>query len=533
MTAQMKKFDILISGGTVFDGSGRPPLETDVGISGGLISFIGRAQKDDASSVVEAKGFYVTPGFIDTHSHSDFTLLADPLAAEGKLFQGVTCEVNGNCGLSGGPLIGAARQQRESDLVEYGIKERWESLGQYLDILEARGLLMNFATLTGHGNLRASVIGYADRAASDVELNEMAAHLEGSLQAGAIGLSTGLIYPPGAYSRTEELLGLAQAGRRAAAGNFIYATHMRSEGDNLIEAIQEAVTIGRVAGRLQVSHMKTAGRQNWNKISQAIETVETARASGLRATADRYPYTAASTDLDTILPAWAYEGGSVAELARLKDPATLRKISAGIQKDALYWESVYISSTPNEADRWMEGKSLGEIALAGKKSPLETLFHILVRGEVRVQAIFHSMNEDNLRRLYGLPWVMVGSDSSARSFSGPSAKGKPHPRTFGTFPRFLKRYTIEEGVVGMEEAVRKITALPADTFGLAGRGMRKEGFFADVAVFDPGRLADTATFEEPFQKARGVGHLIVNGEAVISEGALTGKRPGRVLRKGK
>lgn len=529
----MKKFDILICGGAVFDGSGNPAVQADVGISGGRISFIGRAQKDDAASVIGADGFYVTPGFIDTHSHSDFTLLADPLAAEGKLFQGVTCEVNGNCGLSGGPLIGAARQQRESDLAQYGIKERWEGLGQYLDILERRGLLMNFATLTGHGNLRASVIGYADRAPSGQELNEMAAHLEASLKAGAIGLSSGLIYPPGAYSRTEELVALARAGKSAAAGNFIYATHMRSEGDSLIEAIGEAVTIGRAAGRLQVSHMKTAGRQNWGKLSQAIEAMEEARASGLRASADRYPYTAASTDLDTILPAWAYEGGSTEELARLKDPATLGKIAGEIQKDALYWESVYISSTPNGADKWMEGKSLGEIARAEKKSPLEMLFHVLVKGEVRVQAIFHSMNEDNLRRLYRLPWVMVGSDSSARSFSGPSVTGKPHPRAFGTFPRFLKRYTIKEGLLGMEEAVRKITSLPADTFGLAGRGMIREGFVADIAVLDPGPLADTATFEEPFQKARGVEHLIVNGEAVITGGALTGKRPGRVLRKGK
>ncbi len=533
----MKKFDILISGGAVYDGSGQPPVEADVGISQGHISLVGGARGGDASFVIDAKGLCVSPGFIDTHSHSDFTLLADPLAAEGKLFQGVTCEINGNCGLSGGPIAGAARQQRESDLLEYGITERWESMGQYLDILEKRRLLMNSATLTGHGNLRASVMGYADREPSNDELNAMAAHLEESLRAGAIGLSTGLIYPPGAYSRTEELVRLAQAGRRVY-DNFIYTTHLRSEGDNLIEALGEAITIGKAAGRLQVSHMKTAGRRNWGKISEAIGTMEDARASGLRATADRYPYTAASTDLDTILPAWAYEGGSQAELARLRDPAALRKISDEIKKvkDSPYWESVYIASTPNKEDSWMEGKNLAEIAGAlgeKQKTPLDVLFHILIRGEVRVQAIFHSMNEDNLRRLYELPWVMVGSDSSARSFSGPSAKGKPHPRAFGTFPRFLKRYTIEERLMSLEEAVRKITSLPADTFGLSGRGMIKEGFVADIAVFDAGRIADTATFEEPFQKARGVEHLLVNGNAVITGGVLTGRRPGRVLRKGK
>ena len=391
---------------------------------------------------------------------------------------------------------------------------------------------MNFATLTGHGNIRASVLGYANREPTQGELDEMAGLLTESLGAGAIGLSTGLIYPPGAYSRTEELVRLAEAGRKAS-GNFIYATHMRSEGDNLIEALGEAVTIGRAAGRLQVSHMKTAGRQNWGKISEAIETIENARASGLRASADRYPYTAASTDLDTILPAWAYEGGAQAELTRLKDPATVKKIAGEIKKEPLYWESVYVASTPESSDKWMEGKNLDGIARSLGKPPLEALFQILVRGQVRVQAIFHSMNEDNLRQLYRLPWVMVGSDSSARSLAGPSAQGKPHPRAFGTFPRFLKRYTIEEGLMGMEEAIRKMTSLPAATFGLSERGLIKEGFAADIVVFDPARVTDTATFEEPFQKALGVEHLLVNGVAAISGGTLTGRRAGRVLRKGR
>ncbi len=510
-----------------------------MGICHDRITLVGSAKKrkEDAAFVIEADGLYISPGFIDTHAHSDFTLLAGPLAAEGKMFQGVTSEINGNCGLSGGPLVGAALEQRESDLVEYGIEERWETLGQYLHLLEKRGLGMNFATLAGHGNLRASVMGYADRKKPSAgELNSMAAHLAESLEAGAIGFSTGLIYPPGAYSRTEELVRLAEAGRKAA-DNFIYATHMRSEGDNLIEALQEAITIGKAAGGLQVSHIKTAGRQNWGKLSEAIETIEEARASGLSVSADRYPYTAASTDLDTILPAWSYEGGARAELARLKDPEILKKISGEIQEEKkqkpLYWESVYIASTPHEADKWMEGKNLDEISPALGKTPLEALFYILIRGEVRVQAIFHSMNEDNLRRIYKLSWVMVGSDSSARSLAGRLSQGKPHPRAFGTFPRFLKRYTMEERLVSMEEAIRKITSLPATTFGLSERGLIKEGFIADIAVFDPGRLADAATFEEPFQKAQGMEHLLINGQAVITGGELTGKRPGRILRKGR
>ena len=530
----MAKFDILILNGAVFDGSGGPPREADVGISGGRIAFIGKTSNPVAALTFEAQGLYVSPGFIDVHSHSDFTLLADPMAAEGKLFQGVTTEVNGNCGLSGGPLLREAARQRESDLAEYGIKERWKGLGEYLRILEGRGLFMNFATLCGHGNIRASVTGYDDREPEDAEMDQMAALLVKSLDEGAIGLSTGLIYPPGTYSETAELVELARRGRQPAE-NFIYATHMRSEGDSLIESIREAITIGRAAGRLEISHIKTAGRNNWGKIGDAISIIEEARASGLRVSADRYPYTAASTDLDTILPAWAWEGGAKAELARINDPETRGKIAAGIKKEPQYWSSVYVSSTPNEEDKWMEGKNLADIAAETGSSPLEGLFRILIRGELRVSAIFHSMNEDNLRRFYRQPWVMVGSDSSARSFSGVTAAGVPHPRTFGTFPRFLKRYTMLKETAGGEAsgAIRKITSLPAEVFGLSGRGLLKEGFWADVAVFDPSTMEDKATFEAPFQKAVGLVHLIVNGEAAIADGALTGRRPGRVLRKGK
>ena len=251
----------------------------------------------------------------------------------------------------------------------------------------------------------------------------------------------------------------------------------------------------------------------------------------MRVFADRYPYTAAATDLDTILPAWAWEGGAGAELARLKEPQTRKKISGEIKKDPAYWGSVYVSSMPRMADKWMEGKSLEEIQSALGRPPLETLFEILIRGELRVSAIFHSMSEENLKRFYRQPWIMVGSDSSARSLNGITAAGVPHPRTFGTFPRFLKRYTMKEE--SLPEAIRKITSLPAGVFGFSGRGLLREGFLADIAVFDPGRLQDRATFEAPFRKAEGLVHLVVNGEAVIADGQLTGRRPGRVLRKGK
>ncbi|MDA8388073.1 MAG: D-aminoacylase [Nitrospiraceae bacterium] len=528
----MNAFDILILGGTVFDGGGGPPALLDIGISGGRITLAGRAGPGaGAARVLDARGLHVSPGFIDVHSHSDFTLLADPMAAEGKLFQGVTTEVNGNCGLSGGPLLGDAAGQRENDLRELGINERWTGMDEYLRLVGGRGLFMNFATLCGHGNLRASAMGYADREPEDAELDRMAVLLSESLDAGAIGLSSGLIYPPGIYSRTGELVELAGRGRRCAE-NFIYATHMRNEGDALLEAIREAVTIGRAAGRLQISHIKTAGRGNWGKIDGAIRIVEEAAHSGLRVSADRYPYTAASTDLDTILPAWAWEGGAGAEMARLKNPETLKRISDGIKKDPSYWGSVVISSTPSRTDGWMEGKTLEAVARELGKPPVEALFQILIGGELRVSAIFHSMNEENLLRFYRQPWVMVGSDSSARSFGGITAIGVPHPRTFGTFPRYLKRYTMEKEALTVSEAIRRITSFPAETFGLGGRGFVKEGFWADLAVFDPAALKDMATFEEPFRKAEGMVHLVVNGKAVMADGALTGRRPGRVLKKG-
>ncbi len=522
---------MLIRGGTVFDGSGSPAREEDVGIKGGQIVFLGSAGNITALEQIEARGLYVCPGFIDVHSHSDFSLLADPLAASGKLFQGVTTEVNGNCGLSGGPILGAVKAQREEDFKELGIRERWEGLADYLTLMERTRPAMNFSTLVGHGNIRASVVGYSDKAPSEEELGMMCSLLEDALDAGAIGLSSGLIYPPGAYSNTEELCRLALRGGKRAK-NFIYATHMRSEGDRLIEAIDEAIKIGRCAGRAEISHIKTAGKRNWHKIDEAIGLIENARSGGLAITADRYSYTASSTDLDTILPAWAYEGGIEAELKRLKDPSVSQKIKSGINKEPVYWGSVYVSGTSCAEDKWMEGRSLEEIAARLEKPPVDALFHVLIRGEARVGAIFHSMSEENLRRFYRLPWVMVGSDSTARDFEGITASGKPHPRAFGTFPRYIKRYTIEERLVSMEEAIRKTTHLPAAVFGLRGRGLIREGWQADIAVFDPRSIGDRATFQEPYRRAEGIVHLLVNGTAVIKDSLLTGKRSGKVLRHG-
>jgi N-acyl-D-amino-acid deacylase len=538
---------MLLKNCTVYDGTGSQPFTADIGIEADTIEFIERAPMNGQPAeakvgraapekVIDLKGLCVSPGFIDTHGHSEFNVLREP--PEAKIFQGVTTEINGNCGLSAAPLYGDALRKREGDLE--GIKERWSTLDEYFRVLEGstdpsegRELSINFATLVGQGNIRASVMGYEARGPEQEEMKRMKGLLRESLEAGAIGLSTGLIYPPGMFSETEELIELSEYGGEISGGlstPFIYTTHMRSEGQALIESLEEAIRIGREGGvRVHISHIKTAGRDNWHKIEEAVSLMDGARAEGISLTCDRYPYTAASTGLDAVLPAWAFEGGDDKELERLHNMRD--EIKEGIRSDREYWKSVCISTVSLEKNRWMEGKSIGEISSGMEKDPVNTLFDILVDEKLRVEAIFHSMNEDNLKRFLSLPYTMVGSDSSARSMSG---TGKPHPRGSGTFPRFLGRYTWVTAASADRygEAVYKITMLPALTFGLKGRGQIKEGFVADMVVFDADKVIDMSTFDEPFLRPRGIRHVIVNGVPVLKDGELTGEKPGRVLRHG-
>lgn len=526
--------DFLIRGAKVYDGNGGDPFIADVVVVGDRIASVRRrpdAYRDKTPNVIEAEGLAVAPGFIDTHAHSEFTLFAD-WRAEGKVFQGVTTEINGNCGLSAAPLYGDAREHRESDLRELGIKERWETLGEYLLLLQEKRPVINFATLVGHGNIRGSVIGYADRAPDTKELDEMRALLRDSVRHGALGLSTGLIYPPGVYASTEELVRLAEC-----LNGLIYASHMRSEGDELTEAVEETVRIGREAGiAVHISHLKTGGKGNWHKIDNVISIIEKARAEGVRVTCDRYPYTAASTDLDAVLPSWTYAGGVEEELRRLKNATTRERIKGEIlskHSSDDYWESIALSSVPSDSKKWMEGKTLSSVSRSLKKDPVDLLLDILVEERLRIGAIFHSMNEDNLKRFLSLPYTMVGSDSSARSTDGPTHTGMPHPRSFGTFPRFLGRYSRDLNLMGMGEAVHKITMQAAETFGLNERGVIRSGYYSDLVIFDEGRILDRATFERPFLKPAGIHYVFVNGVPVVWEGSSTGFGPGRVLRNGK
>lgn len=526
-----RDIDILIKGGRVYDGTGRDAVDADIAIAGDKIVSISAPRGGSeaaAGNVIEARGLSVAPGFIDTHAHSEFMLLAD-CRAEGKVLQGITTEINGNCGLSAAPLLGEAMEHRETDLRELDIPERWSSLGEYFRILEDRGLAINFLTLIGHGNLRASVVGYENRGPDVEELGRMCSLLNKTIGEGAIGLSTGLIYPPGVYSETDELISLS-----ASVRDRIYTSHMRSEGNALTESVRETVRIGREAGiAVHISHIKTGGKENWGKIDEVISLIENGRDDGIRITADRYPYTAASTDLDAVLPAWTYEGGAEEELRRLRNPDVRERIRKELLQNhpsADYWEGIIISSLNREENRWMEGLTLSDIAGREGKRPVDLLLDVLIRENLRVGAIFRSMNEDNLMRFLSLPYVMVGSDSSARSSDGPTRKGKPHPRGFGTFPRFVGRYARDRKLMTISEAIRRVTMLPAETFGLWGRGLLKEGCFADIVIFDEDKIADKATFEEPFLPPVGVNYVFVNGRTAVCEGSQTGLRGGRVLR---
>mgnify|MGYP005843184603 FL=1 len=525
----MANLDILIKNATIFDGSGNKPFYGSIGISGDKIALVSNNPEEEipCADLIDAEGLTVSPGFIDTHSHSEFTLLADN-RAEGKLFQGITTEINGNCGLSAAPLTGEAAQQREADLKELGINDRWSTLREYFSLLERKGLTINFVTLVGHGNLRASVMGYGDRTPNRFEIDRMSNLLEESIRDGAIGLSTGLIYPPGAFSEREEIIELTKRIK-----GFIYTTHMRSEGDRLEEAVKESIEIGRRSGiHVHISHIKTSGKRNWHKIDSVISMINGAKAEGIVVTADRYPYVAASTDLDAILPAWAYEGGAEKEIERLKNRAVRETLKAEIHAqhpESEYWRGVRISSITGEDKKWMEGRSLEDLSRIMKKDPLDLLFDILIEEKLRVSAIFFSMSEDNLLRFLSLPYVMIGSDSSARSFDGVTRQGKPHPRGFGSFPRFLSKYGKS---LGMERAIHKITGLPAKTFSIKNRGLIAKGYYADIVIFDPDKIIDRATFEEPFMGPDGICYVIVNGKIVVKEGELTGIRSGKILRNG-
>ena len=513
-------FDLKIINGMVLDGSGNPAIRTDIGVTGDHIAALGDLQKADAKTILDATGRMVCPGFIDAHSHSDAYLLIEPSAAS-KVYQGITTEVVGNCGASAAPKVGQARMA--SDWQAHAYPGAWTTMADYRHLLEQVKPTVNVVPLVGHNVLRASVMGYVGRAATADEIAAMERLLEESLEAGGRGLSSGLIYPPGMYASRGEILALAKGVQRHGG---IYTSHMRSESGRLVEALEETIGVGRETGvRIQVSHLKTSGPANWHLIDAALETVERARREGVAVAADRYPYLASCTELDVIFPDWATEGGREAELARLRDPAIRARLRAELKETRTErsWDSIIVGSTGEARFR---GRALIEVAGELGLEPVDAALHLIEADALTTSAFFQGMSEENLWRILAQPWVMVGSDASLRAPWGPLSNDYPHPRAYGTFPRSL-RACVDGKTVPLPEMVRKMTSLPAAHFGITDRGELRAGAFADITLFDPQTVRDGSTYSDPHRLSEGITQVIVNGAIVLSDGRLTGMRPGR------
>lgn len=524
--------DILIREARIFDGSGSPPAEADLAIGGGRIVAVERGLSPHAARrVIEARGKAAAPGFVDIHGHSDYHLLLTP-TAESAVLQGVTCEIGGNCGYAAAPIWGPWWEDRAKSYREiYGLDHAWRDVGAYFRRLLDPGISINFGLLIGHNTLRGSAMGGADRAATAEELQAMVAALERGMDEGALGLSTGLVYSPACFSPPEELAALtAVAGRKGG----ILTTHMRSEGDGLLEAIQEVIAAAE-AGRtpLQISHLKTYGERNWGKLPQVFELIESAQRRGADVTADRYPYTAANTGLQAALPRWAIEGSKAEQTARLADPAVRARIRQEIGEGpkARDWSQVMISEVTLPQNRCYQGLRVDAAARLAGKETLTFVLDLLHEEKTQVDAIYFVMSEGNLREILRKPYVMIGSDSGCRAHYGPLSAGRPHPRTFGTFARVLGYYAREVGLFDLATAVRKMTSDPCRRFGLADRGWLRPGYAADVVLFDPDRVQDAATYEEPIRYPVGVHTVLVNGIVTVEAGEHTGVRAGQIVRR--
>jgi N-acyl-D-amino-acid deacylase len=519
--------DLLITGGQLVDGTGAPARTADIGVCGDRITAVGDLSAAEAKRTLPAEGCLVCPGFVDVHSHSDAYLLIEP-SAPSKVFQGVTTEVVGNCGASAAPLTG--KWNLPTDWLDKTYPGAWRTVADYRRLLEAAKPAVNVAMLIGHNTLRAGVAGYQNRSLDATEHRDMIRLLEQALDEGAVGLSSGLIYPPGLFAPPGEVNDLARCVARRGG---VYASHMRSEGGRLLEAIGETLAVGRETGvRVEISHLKTSGRANWSLLDRALAQIETARNNGIAAAADRYPYTASNTDLDAVFPAWAQEGGRDAVLARLRDPDTRRKLrdELAASRTETYWEGVTVGSTAHSDNRRFQGRPLLEAARTLGLDPAETVLHFAQTDQLRTSAFFFGMSEANLDVILRRPWVMIGSDASIRAPHGPLSVDYPHPRAYGAFARFL-RMALDGKTVLLEEAVRKITSLPAWHFGLTQRGILARGYYADIVVADPVALAERATYSDPHRLAEGIRAVMVNGTPVLEQGRLTGQRSGRFLGK--
>jgi N-acyl-D-amino-acid deacylase len=527
--------DVVIRNATIYDGSGGKPYAGEVAIDGDRIAYVGPARKQQGRSSIDAQGKAVAPGFIDMMGHSEESLLADGRALSG-LKQGITLDVFTE--LSMGPVTDEMARQAMARQGDFKFDVNWRTLGQYLDRLEKQGIAPNVASFVGEGEVRVNVLGEGDVMPSADQLKAMRALVHQAMEEGAMGLTTALIYAPMNYAKTPELIALAEESARCGG---IYTAHMRSEGDHIEDAVQETIDIARASGApAEIHHLKFIGRSNWDKRDRVIAMIEAARASGVRITADMYLYTAGGTALDASLPPWVHAGGPEAMVARLKDPDVRAKVLAAMREDhPKDWENLYRQAGPDgmlilaikhQELKFLIGKTITEIAKMRGVSTEDAIIDLVVEDDAGAGAAYTIINEDNIPKQFVLPWVSSGSDAESSAPEGVFLLSSTHPRAYGNFARIFAKYVRDEHVVSIQEAVRKITSLPADVLSLDDRGRLKKGAFADVVIFDPKTIQDHSTYAKPMQFATGVSDVLINGKLALKDGQPTGAATGRILR---
>jgi N-acyl-D-amino-acid deacylase len=527
-------YDLLIVNGRIVDGTGSPWFLGDVAVRGDRIAAVGQLRGAQARDTIDARGLVVAPGFIDMLGHSEYRLLRVP-GADSKITQGITTEITGEV-TSVVPVNESTLREVEPD---HRAVAAWSDLDGYFRVLDATRPAINLATFVTAGSVRRYVMGDERRPPTAAELERMRGLVAEAMEQGAVGLSAGLVYAPASYASREEIVELVRVAARYGGG---YTTHLRSESAQLVEAVREAIDIGERAGTwVQIHHLKASGRANWGRVNDAIREIEAARARGLDVTANMYPYSASGTGLSAIIPGWAHEGGSDALVARLRDPAMRQRLREELS-DAEHgdWRrigasaggphGVMIASVGADSLRRFQGMRLDEVARQRGQDVPDALFDLLVADDARTSAVYFSMSDDDVETVLRQPWVSIGVDGGVRP-ADPAASDRPHPRAFGTFPRILAHYVRERGVLTLEDAVRRFTSLAAARVGLDDRGVLKAGLAADITIFDPATVQDRATFDEPVRTSVGIRHVLVNGVPVLRDGAATGERPGRGLRR--
>jgi len=529
-------YDVIIRNGHIIDGTGSPWYSGDVGIRDGRIVAIGNLSAATAKKIIDAHQRVVAPGFIDMLGQSELTILVDPHVPS-KIFQGITTEITGEGG-SVAPLNDRIIAADRASYERYELRPDWRNFEQYFAKLEKQGIGINFASYVGATQIRRMVIGDDNRAPSPPELEKMNALVREAMQQGAVGVSTSLQYAPAPYATTEELIALA---RESSPYGGIYASHMRSESDRITQAIDEAIRIGREGNvPVEIWHIKTAGKKNWGRMPDVIAKINAARASGVDIGADTYAYTAGSNSFSALIPPWAHDGGDAKLIERLKDPATRARIRKELESDSSDWENEWqevsgpdgflITAVKNPKLKPLQGKRLTEIAKMWNKDPIDAAMDLLIQDDAITEVALFIMSEDDVALALQQPWVSIDNDSSGTSPDGLLGREHPHPRAYGTFPRILRKYVREEKKLRLEDAIRKFSALPAQRMRLTDRGVLKQGLWADIVVFDPDKVHEVATYEDPNQLSVGMDFVLVNGVPVVEDGKMTNALPGKVLR---